>query len=95
MPFTAVDRVKYEKQPLDNVICQIRFPTILSIDTELPAKFQTKIGQEYVDLRDGQEIAIDIQLPGVGVAQRDEIKQLPKTIKNYEFLSEDGKWKLI
>jgi uncharacterized protein (TIGR04255 family) len=94
MPFTARERVKYENQPLDNVICQIRFPTILKVDTELPSALQTKIGDEYINFVEGQEISIDIQLLNVGLSQRDEMKQLPKTIKNYEFASEDNQWKV-
>ena len=33
----------YEKNPLFEVICQLRFPEILSIETELPAQFQEAI----------------------------------------------------
>jgi len=30
----------YEKQQLVEVICQLRFPAILSIETEVPSAFQ-------------------------------------------------------
>ena len=36
-------RVVYHKNPLAEVICQLRFPEILSIETELPAAFQEQI----------------------------------------------------
>lgn len=36
-------RCIYENNQLGEVICQLRFPEILSIETDLPAKFQDKI----------------------------------------------------
>ena len=36
-------RVIYPKNPLAEVLCQLRFPEILSIETELPAAFQERI----------------------------------------------------
>ena len=36
-------RCIYESNPLGEVICQLRFPEILSIETDLPAKFQDMI----------------------------------------------------
>jgi uncharacterized protein (TIGR04255 family) len=47
MPFPEVPRVIYAKNPLDEVICQLRFPTILKIDTDLPAAFQDRIRARY------------------------------------------------
>ena len=36
-------RCIYQKNPLADVICQLRFPEILTIETELPAAFQEQI----------------------------------------------------
>lgn len=41
--FSSEPRCIYENNQLGEVICQLRFPEILSIETELPAKFQDAI----------------------------------------------------
>jgi uncharacterized protein (TIGR04255 family) len=43
MPFPESRRVIYQKNPLDLVVCQLRFPTILRVDAEPPAAFQEQI----------------------------------------------------
>ena len=40
-------RVKYEEAPLVEVICQLRFPTILSINANEPVEFQEAIREEF------------------------------------------------
>jgi uncharacterized protein (TIGR04255 family) len=47
MPFPESPRVLYQKNPLVEVICQLRFPTILEISAEEPAAFQKKIRAQY------------------------------------------------
>ncbi len=95
MLFPIVDRVIYNKNPLDNVICQARFPTMLKIDTELPSAFQEKLFPQYINLTEGQEVFFDIQLGSKPNTPAEDIKQLtPPAIKNYEFASEDSKWKV-
>lgn len=95
MPIPIVDRVIYNKKPLDTVICQARFPTILKIDTELPSAFQEKLSPQYMDLTEGQEVVFGIQLGGKPDVPAEEIKQLTTpAIKNYGFASEDDKWKV-
>ncbi len=47
MPFPASRRVVFRKNPLDQVICQLRFPTILEIGSQQPAAFQKRIRHEY------------------------------------------------
>ena len=36
-PFPDTPRVVYNKNPLFEVLCQLRFPHILRIETEIPA----------------------------------------------------------
>ena len=96
MPFPEIDRVIYAKNPLDRVICQLRFPPILKIDTEIPADFQDRLRSEYPNLSESKEVIFDIQ---VGTQQRipsEEFKQLSNTpaSKNYEFSSENNQWKI-
>jgi uncharacterized protein (TIGR04255 family) len=47
MKFPETERVIYEKNPLAEVVCQLRFPRILAIDDRIPADFQTALGAEY------------------------------------------------
>jgi uncharacterized protein (TIGR04255 family) len=93
MPFPISERVIYQKNPLVAVICQLRFPTILKIDSESPVAFQESIRQEYPILRDNTEG--QLQLP------QQIQQQIPANLRNilvpsgskvYEFLSEDEDW---
>ncbi len=43
MPFPDAPRVIYRRNPLVEVIAQLRFPPILKIDTEPPALFQDRV----------------------------------------------------
>jgi hypothetical protein len=38
MPFPAAERVTFQKNPLNEVICQLRFPPILKIDHHEPGR---------------------------------------------------------
>jgi len=45
--FPDSPRVIYERSPLVEVICQVRFPTILRIQTTLPVEFQEAIRERF------------------------------------------------
>ena len=45
--FYERDRYQYRKNQLLEVICQLRFPTILSISAREPADFQDAIRDEF------------------------------------------------
>lgn len=47
MLFPESERVVFQKNPLVEVICQLRFPTILEISSEDPVAFQKKIRPIY------------------------------------------------
>ncbi len=71
----------YEKQQLIETICQLRFPTILSIDTKQPADFQDMIRAAFPRY----------------VCQMDPVtgpdgKKLQ--IRNHNFITEDGTYKI-
>ena len=70
----------YEKQQLIEVICQLRFPTILSIDTEVPAAFQDTIRERFPRYEVKEE---NLAIP-----------QGVKKQKNHSFISADGGFKL-
>ena len=45
--FEPKDRVRYEKNQIVNVVCQLRFPTILAISAREPAEFQEAVRGDY------------------------------------------------
>jgi uncharacterized protein (TIGR04255 family) len=47
MTFPESERVVFRNNPLVEVICQLRFPTILKIASEAPAEYQEKIRSGY------------------------------------------------
>ena len=71
----------YEKQQLIETICQLRFPTILSIDTKEPADFQDTIRAAFPRY----------------VCQMDPIKGpdgKQTHVRNHTFITEDGLYKI-
>ena len=75
-------RYAYQNAQLIEVICQLRFPTILSIDTREPADFQETIRAAFPRYQCQVE-----QLPAANGAR-------PQTVNNHTFLSDDGTCKL-
>ncbi len=64
MPFPESERVRYAKNPLAEVICQLRFPTILRIDIEVPAAFQESIRAHFPEYRrSGPQLPAGIRVP--------------------------------
>src|SRR6266852_4598802 len=47
MAFPESARVIYQHNPLEQVICELRFPTILKISASEPADFQDRIREVY------------------------------------------------
>lgn len=45
--FPEADRVVYARSPLVNVICQVRFPADLRMETEPPVAFQQRVRSEF------------------------------------------------
>jgi uncharacterized protein (TIGR04255 family) len=58
MPFPYSPRVVYQKNPLEEVICQLRFPTILKIGSEPPSAFQDRIRGAYPLFKDKAPVEI-------------------------------------
>ena len=93
MPFPETKRVIYKNNPLDKVICQLRFPPILKIDTKVPDEFQERIRDCFPEFSEKSEI----KLPIFKSAQKDTPAEVLQSItpmgnKNYEFSSEDKVW---
>lgn len=96
MPFPEVERVKYNKSPLENVICQLRFPPILSIDSEIPYLFQNEIREQFPNYEEKVEVQQEINAAiniGIGNPIVNPMAKV-STNKNHEFASEDGLWKI-
>lgn len=89
--FEQVDRCHYEKSPLLEVICQLRFPTILTINSGEPADFQEAIRQEFPRYAARKE-----QLPPkvVGAGGPNAKVEPQSPITNHSFISADGLWKI-
>jgi uncharacterized protein (TIGR04255 family) len=63
MPFPKSPRVVYEKNPLQQVICQLKFPPILRIESESPADFQERVRGSYPLFQKRSEILLGPQVP--------------------------------
>lgn len=95
MPFPEVERVIYKKNPLDQVVCQLRFPTILRIEAEIPASFQDRIRDDFPNFSEPSETKMDVPQEIKSQIPVEVIRHFSQSAnKNYEFLSEDEKWKI-
>ena len=90
MLFSDRPRTRYEHPPVHEVICQLRFPAILSISETPPAKFQEAVRDQLPRYAQGQD-TVPPQISGQGEGL--QVQQRPPVV-NYRFLSEDGAWKL-
>lgn len=95
MPIPETNKIIYENNPLTRVICQVRFPTIFKIDTEAPSLFQEKIKSQYINVREGKEVTLDIKIGNPQVVSDENSKPFIQTTnKRIEFFSEDEKWRV-
>ena len=91
MLYSDHPRVHYDKPQLAEVICQLRFPTILSIGSTVPAQFQEAVRDEFPQYVARQEQQpIKITNPN---APQPQIERQPP-VTNYNFISTDGLWKI-
>lgn len=88
--FANESRVRYRKNQLGEVICQLRFPEILSIESNIPAQFQDVIRDEYPVYSVRKEIPAPKLSGTPGNLQLE--KQQP--VNNYQFASADGAWRV-
>jgi uncharacterized protein (TIGR04255 family) len=95
MRFPASQRFTYEKNPLVEVICQLRFPRILKIDNEDPYNFQEAIRSEYPQLYSKREIPISTLLADASPEALGAGAGLIESSKSHEFLDAKNEWKLV
>jgi uncharacterized protein (TIGR04255 family) len=93
MLFPDTQRIIYDNNTLEEVICQLRFPPILRIDAEIPSKYQESIRREY-------PFFVEPPSPETSLGIPPEIAKLLggeipfKIGKSVEFLSADRLWKV-
>lgn len=84
-------RVIYQKKPLIEVVCQLRFPTILKIGNQDPVEFQEEIRFEYPLFEATKSIGIPAELFRL-------IQQIGSPLNSqdpvYNFRTENLKWQL-
>ncbi len=88
--FSNEARCIYRKNQLGEVICQLRFPEILSIGVNAPAQFQEMIREEYPVYSSRKENPAPKLTGTPGHLQ---LENQPATI-NYQFASADGAWRV-
>src|SRR4030042_3156809 len=97
MPFPDAPRVIYKRNPLDRVICQLRFSKLGGIETEMPSQFQECIRKDFPEFQEKEETSLNLLLPQRIQQERptELLRQvMPSRSKNYEFSSEDGVWRV-
>lgn len=88
--FSQEPRQRFGKNQLIEVICQLRFPEILSIGTNLPVEFQEAIRAEFPKYAARKEAAP----PKVtGTPGNLTLQNQPESV-NYQFISADGAYKV-
>jgi uncharacterized protein (TIGR04255 family) len=94
LPFPEVPRILYDRNPLELVIVQLRFPPILRIETELPSAFQEAVRSQFPLFNDARPPA------GFAVGLPPELSNLLGAMlpipvpRTYEFTSSDATWQI-
>lgn len=88
--FANTPRCIYKKSQLAEVVCQLRFPEILTIAANSPVDFQESIRDTFPQFQKRQEIAA----PKIaGIPGHFTLENAPATV-NYQFTSPDGIWRV-
>ena len=88
--FSNESRCVYRRNQLGEVICQLRFPQILTIEANIPAQFQEAIRAAFPVY----SVRKETPAPKL-VGQPGQMKLEPQQpANNYQFVSEDGAWRV-
>lgn len=87
--FSQEARCVYRKNQLNSVICQLRFPDILSIEANLPVEFQEAIRDEFPQFSSRKETPAP---KVVGIPGNMHLENQAQCT-NYTFTSADGAWR--
>ena len=88
--FSHEPRCVYSRNQLGEVICQLRFPEILSIEANLPAAYQDAIRDEFPRYSARKEAPA----PKIMGTPGNLNLQNPPATTNYQFASADGAWRV-
>ena len=88
--FSNKSRCRYRESQLGEVICQLRFPEILTIAANAPVEFQEAIRDEYPQFSRRQEAPA----PRITGAPGNLTLQNQPAVINYQFASADGVWRV-
>lgn len=83
--FPSKKDIPLKNDPLVEVVCQVRFPTILRINTEDPSEFQEEIRGRFPKIEVEQGFLLRVPKPGSGGAPAAEAESK----KTYRFRSRD------
>ncbi len=89
MLFPELHRVLYERNPLEEVICQLRFPAILRITAEPPARFQDAIRHQFPVFKERRDTPFTGLPEELRAALPAEMLGLMPDVA-FDFESEDG-----
>jgi len=92
MQLKQFDRVRYTKNPLIEVVAQVRFPRVLEIDDQLPSDFQRALREDY-PLLETQEETFSIMMLGQG-QDPGMVDSPPKRTTLYHFITPDRLWRI-
>lgn len=77
MSMSSFKRVRYQKSPLVEVVFQLRFPTILIINSNQPVDFQERIRERYPFFEEQTEEQGDILVnPQLKAAQMRKLAKI-------------------
>ncbi len=88
--FSNEARCRYRNNQLAEVICQLRFPEILTIEANIPAQFQEQIRQDFPVYSVRKEAPPPKMTNNAG---RITIEN-PVQTKNYQFATADNVWRI-
>lgn len=88
--FSNEPRLIFQNNPLGEVICQLRFPEILTIEANVPAQFQEAIRADF------PRYSVRKEAPApklAGTPGNLSLQNQPQS-NNYQFVSADGVWRV-
>ena len=94
MAFPEAPRVVYDLNPLDEVVCQLRFPPILKVETELPSSFQERIRGSFPYYESKPKLKLPPGLPADLAASLARELPIGQGQATHEFTSADRFWTL-
>ncbi len=91
-PFPQADRIIYDKNPLEMVVCQLRFPPVLRIEADPPVAFQEGLRGEYPLFSESRPFGPELLPPEVASFVGGFLSSNP--VRVYTFGSVDNAWQV-